>query len=61
MPDLTDLAAIDLATAIKAREVSCVEVMQTFLERIDTLNPTLNALINLTPQEDCLMLARTSR
>ena len=52
MPDLTDLAAIDLATAIKAREVSCVEVMQTFLERIDTLNPTLNALVNLTPQED---------
>ena len=58
MPDLTDLAAIDLATAIKAREVSCLEVMQTFLERIDTLNPTLNALINLAPQEDCLMLAR---
>ncbi|MDC0572111.1 amidase [Luminiphilus sp.] len=58
MPDLTELAAIDLASAIKAREVSCVEVMQTFLERIDALNPTLNALIHLAPQEDCLMLAR---
>src|SRR5947209_13094927 len=37
------LSAIDLAAAIRGRTVSPVEVTRAVLERIDRLNPTLNA------------------
>ena len=37
------LSAVDLAAAIRARTISPLEVTQAVLERIDRLNPTLNA------------------
>lgn len=37
------LSAIELAHAIRRREVSCVEVIEACLARIDTLNPRINA------------------
>ena len=39
--------ATDLAAAIAAREVSCVEVMQAHLARIEAVNPVLNAIVTL--------------
>ena len=43
--------ATDLAAAIRAREVSCVDVMSSVVERIRSMNPTLNAIVqDLTVQ-----------
>jgi amidase len=39
--------ATRLAAAIAAREVSCVEVMQAHLARIEAVNPVLNAIVTL--------------
>ena len=45
--DLTDLPAHELSTAIHAREVSCREVMQATLARIEAVNPLHNAIVSL--------------
>jgi amidase len=44
--DLTTLGAAKLSDAIHARDVSCREVMDAFLDRIDERNPTLNAIVS---------------
>lgn len=41
--DLCFMSASELAAKIRARDVSPVEVTDAVLERIDQLNPTLNA------------------
>ncbi|MBP7658863.1 MAG: amidase [Burkholderiaceae bacterium] len=56
--DITSLGALDLSTAIHARQVSCTEVMQAYLARIERVNPGLNALISLKPLETLLAEAR---
>ncbi len=45
--EITDLAAHALAAAIHAKEVSCHEVMQATLARIDAVNPAHNAIVSL--------------
>ena len=57
MASLTDLSAGALSELIATRDVSCLEVMQAFLRRINALNPSLNALVNLASEERCLSLA----
>ena len=49
--DLTDLDAHQLSAEIHARRISCREVMLGYLARIHRLNPTLNAIVNLAPDE----------
>jgi len=49
--EITDLDAIALSRAIHARELSCREVMQATLDRIERLNPAFNAIVNLRPRE----------
>lgn len=49
--DITRLGALDLSAAIHARQVSCREVMQAYLARIDRLNPALNAVISRKPHD----------
>jgi amidase len=51
---VTDLDADALSRAIHAREVSCREVMQAYLARIQRLNPHLNALVSLAPEATLL-------
>ena len=58
MINLTDLDASALSDAIHARQVSCTEVMQAYLQRIDRLNPTYNAIVNLAPADVLLTQAR---
>ena len=60
MTEIIRLTAVQLSKAIHKRSVSCVEVMDAFLGRINTLNPDLNALVNLIPPEDCLAMALES-
>jgi amidase len=51
MPAMSDelwrRSAIELAAAIRDRDVSCVEVMQAHLSRIEAVNPLLNAIVTL--------------
>ena len=45
--DIIDLPAHALSTAIRTRKVSCREVMQATLDRIDAVNPKVNAIVSL--------------
>jgi Asp-tRNA(Asn)/Glu-tRNA(Gln) amidotransferase A subunit family amidase len=56
MDELTKLSATNLAALIRTREVSPVEVVETYLRRIERVNPKLNAIVTLAP--DALDLAR---
>src|SRR5579872_1381746 len=49
MPDklLTRMSARELATHVKSRSISPVEIVDACLETIDRLNPTLNAVVTL--------------
>jgi amidase len=51
-----DTSALDLSRAIHLKQVSCEEVMQSTIERIDRLNPLSNAIVSL--QEPELLLAQ---
>lgn len=52
--DMIFADATALSGAIAARQISCVEVMQTYLERIRRFNPVHNAIISMR-DEDVLM------
>jgi len=52
MPDAMDLplelrSATELAAAVAARRVSCLELCDSYLRRIERLNPVLNAVVTL--------------
>lgn len=49
--DLCARPAADLARSIAARELSAVEVMEAHLARIDRVNPAVNAIVTLLPDE----------
>lgn len=44
---ITDLGAVALAAAIRTRQVSCAAVMGAYLDRIERLNPRVNAIVAL--------------
>ncbi|HBF63462.1 MAG TPA: amidase, partial [Gammaproteobacteria bacterium] len=44
MSDLAFLSATELAAKVAAKEISAVELLQMYLQRVDTYNPDLNAL-----------------
>src|SRR6185437_8489573 len=52
--DLCDLPAHALSRAIHTREVSCREVMQATLARIERVNPVHNAIVSLR-DDDALL------
>lgn len=54
MTDLTDISASDLSGRLERKEVSAVEVMTAFLDRIELVNPRVNAIVSLRPREDLL-------
>lgn len=49
--------ALALSEAVRKREVSCREVMWAYLERIEQVNPTYNAIVALQPRQNLLELA----
>lgn len=55
-----DGSTLELARAIREGEISPVEVMELTLERIDALNPSLNAVIWLD-REEAMAAARASQ
>ena len=56
--DITLMDACALSDAIRARKVSCVEVMTAFLDRIERLNPKVNAIVSLQDRGRSLAEAR---
>jgi amidase len=57
LPELAALDAVALSRAIRARRVSCTEVMTTFLDHIERVNPAVNAIVSLRPRDVLLALA----
>ena len=47
MSNLTDLSAGELVALVARGEASCVEVVEAHLDRIDALNPRVNAIVGL--------------
>jgi amidase len=56
--DIVAMDALALSRAIKAKQVSCVEVMNAYLDRIDALNPKVNAIISLQDRGDLIAQAQ---
>ncbi len=44
---IIDLSALELSFAIHQRRLTCVQVMNAYLDRIEELNPTYNAVVSL--------------
>ncbi|MFK8079882.1 MAG: amidase [Granulosicoccus sp.] len=57
MKELTELTALQLSTGLAAGKFSSVELMRAYLQRIDALNPALNAIVALRPQTQLLEAA----
>ena len=57
---LVDLDASSLAHAIRMRKVSCVEVMGAYLDQIERLNPTFNAIVALQPRDALIRQAEAA-
>lgn len=51
MTDLIYKSATDIAAQIANRQVGCEEVMRAFLDRIDVVNPKVNAICTLLPDQ----------
>lgn len=45
--DIVSLDAMALSAAIHARQIACAEVMAAFLDRIERLNPIVNAIVSM--------------
>ena len=52
--DLPDLSAGELVALVARGEASCVEVVGAHLDRIDALNPRVNAIVGLRDRADVL-------
>jgi ureidomalonase len=52
--EIVMMDAMDLSRAIARRDVSCVDVMKSYLEHIHRVNPQVNAIIALAKDEDLL-------
>jgi amidase len=57
--NIVKLDAVALSRAVKAKQISCVEVMNAYLDQIERLNPRVNAIVSLQPREGLLEQART--
>jgi amidase len=58
LPELVSLTALELSQKIKTKQVSCVEVMQTYLAHIERCNPKVNAIVSLQPVEELMRQAK---
>lgn len=57
MTDLCQLPAHQLVHLMSEDTISCREVVEAHLARIDAVNPALNALVQATDPQDCLAAA----
>ncbi|TPL89789.1 amidase [Mesorhizobium sp. B2-3-13] len=52
--DICRLSAVELADAIRRKKLSVREVVTAFLDRIDAVNPLVNAIVSLRDRADIL-------
>jgi hypothetical protein len=55
--DIVMMDALALSRAIQSKQVSCVEVMNAYLDHIDALNPKVNAIVSLQDRGDVVAQA----
>ncbi|MFM2355764.1 MAG: hypothetical protein RLZZ528_1500 [Pseudomonadota bacterium] len=60
MTDLTELTASELSSRIARGVLRPSEVMAAFLDRIERLNPKINAIVSLRPRDELLAEARAA-
>lgn len=58
--DITAMTATTLSTAIASREVSCIEVMQAYLARIERYNSVYNAIVGQVDADQLIAQAKTA-
>jgi len=58
-PELCFLPATELAQRIRARDISCEEVMRAHIDQIERVNPAVNAIVTFVP-EPALAAARAA-
>src|SRR5215471_6074418 len=56
--DIVMMTAVSLEDAIRSRRVSCIEVMNAYLDHIENLNPKVNAIVALQDRAELLAQAR---
>jgi amidase len=56
--DICYMDAVELAAKLKKKELSAVEVMTAFYDRIEKVNPKVNAIVALSKREDAMALAK---
>ncbi|MGE0699312.1 MAG: amidase [Hyphomicrobiaceae bacterium] len=49
MSDITQMTAVEIASAVSTRKLAASEVTDAFLKRIDALNPSINAVCTRNP------------
>ena len=59
MSNITDFDAIILSNAIKEKKVSTTEVMSAYLDRIEKINPKINAIISIRYRDDLMPVSYT--
>ncbi len=57
--ELTKLSAVEMASFVRERKISPVELVEAHLAQVDRLNPTLNAFVHLCA-EDALGQAKAA-
>ena len=57
--DIVMMDALPLGRAIRAKQVSCVEVMNAYLDHIDRFNPKVNAIVSMRERKDLIAQAQT--
>jgi len=58
LPELLQKSAIELSQAISSKAVSCREVMATYLDHIERINPKVNAIVSLQDRDGLLQNAQ---
>src|ERR1700680_1681349 len=56
--DIVLMNGFELSNAIKTKRVSCVEVMNAYLDHIARLNPKVNAIVSMRDRGDLLRDSR---
>lgn len=58
LPEIVTWGARELSTKIHSKQVSCVEVMHSYLAHIEKVNPIANAIVSIKPPEECIKEAK---
>ena len=57
-PEIVTLTAVELSQRIRSKQVSCAEVMESYLAQIERYNPKVNAIVSLQPRDTLLQQAK---